>query len=197
MDRVDVSNPCANRYELKSLRRELIASAQRVMATSRELCRVVHDRRRGSDFRYRLAKYTKTFPHMRRFISLCGGEGELLRIETEEQAEAMVIHISGEVDLGNVTRLRAALEPALENCRNLILDMGALRYIDSTGLHALIDANKVLQENNRQLVVAGASRTIAKVMHILDLDRLIPRAPSVAQAIALIRARPSSAASEE
>jgi hypothetical protein len=62
---------------------------------------------------------------MRRFLPFCGGEGDQLHIDTGEVTEAMVAHVSGEVDLG---RLKAALEPALSNCRNMILDVRDLRY---------------------------------------------------------------------
>jgi anti-anti-sigma factor len=125
-----------------------------------------------------------------------GGGGDPLGIESEERAEGLVVHVSGEVDLANVTYFKDALQPALRNCRNVIINVSNLRYIDSSGLHVLIDTNQVLRQNNCQLVVVGASPSMAKVMQILHLDELIPLVSMIDEATALLRAKSSAAASD-
>jgi anti-sigma B factor antagonist len=120
---------------------------------------------------------------------------DTLHIEIEERPDGMVARVSGEVDLANAIHFKDAIQPALRNCRNVILDMSNLRYIDTTGFHVLIDANKVLQQNNCQLIVVGAPRGIAKVMCILHLDW--PLVTSVDEAIGLIRSKSSVTASDE
>lgn len=129
-----------------------------------------------------------------RYLPLAGGDGDFLAIETEERQEGLVVHVSGEVDLANVERFKAAIQPAFSNRRNVILDVGNLRYIDSTGLHVLIDAHQRLQKHDCRLFVAGASPGIAKVMRILHLDRLMPLVSSVDEALDLIH-KDSAAAS--
>ena len=122
--------------------------------------------------------------------------GGSLRFETEERPEGMVAHVSGEVDLANVTQFKASLEPALSNCRNIILDVTNLRYIDSTGLRVLVDTNKVLQQNNCKLVVVGATPGMAKVIRILHLDEMMPLVSTVDEALNLLRPESSAAASD-
>ena len=178
----------------KSLSRELIALARRAISRAKALCDTIHDRRRRTDFSQRAAKYSEWFPRMRRYIPIAGGDGDPLQIETEEIQGAELVRLAGEVDLGNVGRLKSAMEPALNSGRSLILDVSRLRYVDSTGLHAIIDAHQALQQADCQLVVVGASAGIAKVMRILHLDRLIPMASSVDEAKSLIRTRSSPAA---
>lgn len=173
----------------------LMASAQRVTSQARDMCLAVQERRRHSDFFYRLARRATMFPRMRRFLPLFGGDGDPLQIKQEERPEGMVARLFGEVDLANVERLQAALRPALSNCRNIILDISALKYIDSTGLHVLIDTHKVLQQYDCQLIVVGASAGIAKVMRILHLDALMPLVSSVDEAMTLLLPESSEAAS--
>lgn len=126
-----------------------------------------------------------------------GNKVDTLHIELEERPEGMVARLSGEVDLANAIHFKDAIQPAPRNCRNVILDMSNLRYIDSTGLHVLIDANKELQQNNCQLIVVGASPGIAKVMRILHLDRILPLVSSVEEAMGRIRSKSSIIASDE
>ena len=123
-----------------------------------------------------------------------GGDGDLLHIETEERPEGMVAHVSGEVDLANVVRLKQAIQPALRNCRNVILDLSHLRYMDSTGLYVLADAHKASQHHNCQLVVVGASPTITKIMRIFGLDGQAPLVSSLDEAIDTLRSGSSGTA---
>jgi anti-anti-sigma factor len=120
---------------------------------------------------------------------------DTVQIEIEERPEGMVARVSGEVDLANASHFKDAFQPALRNCRNVILDVRNLRYIDSTGLHVLIDANKGLQQNNCQLVVVGASSGFAKLMSILHLDW--PLVSSVEEAMGRIRSKSSGTAAAE
>ncbi len=130
-------------------------------------------------------------------LPIAGGETDLLHIATDERPEGMVAYVSGEVDLANVDRFRDAIQPAMNNCRNVILDLSNLKYIDSTGLYVLTGVQKGLQQNNCQLVVAGASATIAKVMRLFGLDNLVPLVASIDEAVGLLRAKSSGSAADE
>lgn len=172
------------------LSRALIASAQRAISRSRDLCETVQERRRLPDFLHHLAKYAAVFPEMRRYLPLTGGGDDLLQIETEERPEGLVARVSGEVDLANVDRLRDAIQPAVSNCRNVILDLSNLKYIDSTGLYVLTGAQQGLQQHNCRLVVVGAPLTIAKVMRLFGFDKLATLVSSVDEAMELLRLKP-------
>ncbi len=59
-----------------------------------------------------------------------------VRVERPAGGPARVT-VAGEIDLGNVERLRSALEdgPGVEDL--LVVDLGAVTYIDSAGIAAL------------------------------------------------------------
>jgi anti-anti-sigma factor len=171
--------------------RTLIDSASRVVRRSRVLCGCVRDLSRRPDFYRHLLTSSRVVPWMRRFLPIAGAGGEidLLDIETQERLEGLVARVSGEVDLANVDRLTRAIRPAVETSRNIVLDVTGLRYIDSTGLHALLDAQRHLQAHGCRLLVAGASPSIGKVMRLFGFDKLIPLTASLESAMELLRSR--------
>ena len=116
-----------------------------------------------------------------------GGTNDPLSIDTEELPEGIVVHVSGEVDLGNADSLKGAIQPAVDNSRNVILDVSHLRYIDSAGLYILLRANEELRRNKCQLVVVGASPMIARVMLISGFDGLMPLVFTLEEATNLLR----------
>jgi anti-anti-sigma factor len=116
-----------------------------------------------------------------------GDPNDLLSVDTEELPEGIVIHVSGEVDLGNADRLKDATQPAVSSWRNVILDVSHLRYIDSAGLYILLRANEELRRNKCQLVIVGASPMIARVMGISGFDALMPLVSSLGEATNLLR----------
>ena len=116
-----------------------------------------------------------------------GEPNDPLSVDTEELPEGIVVHVSGEVDLGNADRLKGAIQPAVSNCLNVILDVSHLTYIDSSGLYVLLGANKELRRNKCQLVVVGADPMIAKVMLIFGFDRVMPLVSSLEEATNLLR----------
>jgi anti-anti-sigma factor len=116
-----------------------------------------------------------------------GDPNNLLSVDTEELPEGIVFHVSGEVDLGNADSLKGAIQPAVDNSRNVILDVSHLRYIDSAGLYILLRANEELRRNKCQLVVVGASPVIARVMLISGFDGLMPLVFTLEEATNLLR----------
>jgi anti-sigma B factor antagonist len=80
-------------------------------------------------------------------------------LETEEREGALRASLSGELDLATAPDVEARLleiesrEPAPQH---LILDLRAVRFIDSTGLSLLVNAhNRAIAAGRRFTVVSG------------------------------------------
>lgn len=67
---------------------------------------------------------------------------------------------------------------------HVVLDLGPVDFIDSSGLGALINGHKTLETRGR-LVLAGASPKILSLLKLTRLDRVFTIAPSVAEARAI------------
>ena len=79
--------------------------------------------------------------------SLCGEqavEEDDVKISVRDVGAAKVVEVEGEVDLGTSPDLRRTLFEVLPTVRKLALNLGAIRYIDSSGIATLIEVLKQL-----------------------------------------------------
>lgn len=91
---------------------------------------------------------------------------------------ACVVRVSGDIDTAVVPDLRSGLETALEGgCANVVLDLSGVSYADSSALGLLVWIDHVLQPRGGRLVLAAATRDVAR---ILELSGLVTVAASIA-----------------
>jgi anti-sigma B factor antagonist len=92
----------------------------------------------------------------------------------QSQESEIAVAIQGEIDLFTAPRFQEELfQWTQARPSRLVLDLEAVRYIDSTGLHALLNAHRRLKSQAGKLVVQGCSATIRRAMQTIWLDRLI------------------------
>jgi anti-anti-sigma factor len=76
-----------------------------------------------------------------------------------------VIAFSGEIDMSTVQGVSTALEPLIETGGPVTVDLSAVSFIDSAGVHALFKAAAALGDRGC-IIVHGVSGTVSKVLHI-------------------------------
>jgi anti-anti-sigma factor len=103
----------------------------------------------------------------------------------------MCLTLSGDLDLAGVATFRAHLGAA-HDADGLVFDLQNLRYLDSSGIKALIDVQRALAPSGRRVALVGPSPTVRKILEVLDLERLIPVFASVGQALAYVRSEVGS-----
>lgn len=70
-----------------------------------------------------------------------------------------------------------------EGSRNIILDLGDVKYTDSSGLSALLVGNRIVQEDGGIFVLACLSDHTMKLVKISQLDIVLNILPTVEEAI--------------
>ena len=71
-----------------------------------------------------------------------------------------------------------------EGITNLIIDLSAVEYIDSSGLSAILTANRVFKANDGTMVLTGATHpAVKKLIEISRLDTVINIVPTVQESI--------------
>src|SRR6266536_2734628 len=98
----------------------------------------------------------------------------LLSILVQEAApDASVrVELSGELDVATRPALTRALQPIIaRGCRRLVLDLGALQFVDGHGLGALLDAARALARQDGVVVLLDATAT-RPLFEVEDADRL-------------------------
>ena len=78
----------------------------------------------------------------------------LLAIDAENQPDAYVIRITGELDLAGCPGLESALQEAERaHADRIIVDLEALTFIDSIGLQTMLQASRRSASNVNRLEV--------------------------------------------
>ena len=60
--------------------------------------------------------------------------------EVVREGDAIVIHVSGEVDVAACERLRDVLEPNMGPQQMIVLDLSSVEFMDSSSLRYLVRA---------------------------------------------------------
>jgi len=110
---------------------------------------------------------------------------------TEEDEDAFVIHVSGDIDLVNVSQLEDALKSGLKNGRGIIVDLLEVRYIDSAGFKLLFAYQIHAVEHGQRMVVTAPTANIRRVFEIVRFTEMIPIVASVYDAMELLRTKRS------
>lgn len=103
------------------------------------------------------------------------------------------MRVSDDIDVANAGRLGDGLRALLGGGRPIVIDISAVTYIDSVGLHVIL---RVFQRTqvvrvDAVLVAAGLSR---RLVEEVGFDRIVRVVPDVAAALDLFEAKSHSAA---
>lgn len=70
-----------------------------------------------------------------------------------------------------------------EGFRNLIIDLTEVKYVDSSGLSALLVGNRVCTESNGDFILSGINEHVQKLISISQLDKILNILPTVEEAV--------------
>lgn len=90
-------------------------------------------------------------------------QDELLVIETE----GSTIRASGEIDAHTAPALAAAIDAAQPPAR---LDLSRIEFLDSSGLHVLIEAHQRSLEAGSTLTIVAPSEPVRRLFEITEVD---------------------------
>lgn len=70
-----------------------------------------------------------------------------------------------------------------EGNKNIILDLSKTKYADSSGLSAVLLANRLCRDAGGTFVLTGLNEHIKKLIEIAQLDRVLSITPSLNEAV--------------
>jgi anti-sigma B factor antagonist len=94
--------------------------------------------------------------------------GDLLTIEETPTGCRLV----GEVDATNAERLKAHIAERIEPDRDFILDCSALRFIDSSGVHAILEVAGRM--GGGALVFRGCAPNLRRLFEVVGVEDMAP-----------------------
>jgi anti-anti-sigma factor len=114
----------------------------------------------------------------------------LADLDLAERDGVVVATLAGELDLSNVADVDDALSQAApSDVLGLVVDMSALRHIDSAGIRMLFDLRRRLARRRQELALAVPPRArIRDVLELLAVSETVPLCDAVDAAVEAVRA---------
>ena len=108
-----------------------------------------------------------------------------LGLQVTERDGAVVLHVTGDVDIATAPRLReCAVALTGEGHRHLVIDLDGVDFLDSTGLGVLVGGLKRLRSHDGDLTLVCTQPRILKVFEITGLTKVFSIHESVDAAVA-------------
>ena len=90
--------------------------------------------------------------------------------ENESSSTGWRIEARGDVDVASAPDLEAQILDLVERgARLVVVDLGAVTFLDSSGLRALVRGANALEAVEGRLLVENATGAVARVLELTDL----------------------------
>ena len=100
--------------------------------------------------------------------------GELV-LEAQPDGDAVTVVLAGEFDLAMADPIRKALTRAMRKPRErLILDLSGVTFIDSSGVHIILDAYEVCRDGGPRLTIRPGPPCVQQVFEVTNLLNYLP-----------------------
>ena len=83
-----------------------------------------------------------------------------------------LVEISGELDLASADQFLAAVSEAAEAATLLLLDLGAVSFMDSTGLGALIKVRNLVVDRGGEVRLTAVSAAVERVLDLTGMSEV-------------------------
>jgi len=92
-------------------------------------------------------------------------------------AGTSTVFLSGEIDLERSPAARKTLLDTLARKQALVVDLGGVTYIDSSGIASLVEAYQKARTSNLGFTLAEVGPPVMRVLSLARLDKVFPITP--------------------
>ena len=94
------------------------------------------------------------------------------RCDTRIEDDCAVVALGGEVDLSWSAQVRREVLGALDRAPRVAVDLGAVSYIDSSGIAALVEGFQAARGRGVTFELVNPSAPVLAVLRLARLDRV-------------------------
>ncbi|HET7209234.1 MAG TPA: STAS domain-containing protein [Terriglobales bacterium] len=97
-----------------------------------------------------------------------------MQISVRHLDKITIFDVSGDIDLASSPQLRKALLQELREARmpRVVLNLKAVRYMDSSGVASLVEGLKVSRDLGARLILFGLNTTVREVLQLSKLIKM-------------------------
>jgi anti-sigma B factor antagonist len=110
----------------------------------------------------------------------------MLQISARHLEKTTIFDVSGDIDLASSPQLRKALLRELRELRmpRVVLNLKAVRYMDSSGVASLVEGLKASRDVGSRFILFGLNTTVRDVLQLSKLLKIFEISESEEQAVA-------------
>ena len=100
-----------------------------------------------------------------------------MHLRTRTHKDVLYISLDGELDHHTAEYTRANLDTVMSTTRagQIILDLAALKFMDSTGIGVLIGRYKKMRDRNVPIYIANPSNQAERIFKMAGLYTIMPK----------------------
>jgi len=106
-----------------------------------------------------------------------------MKLSFRDVGASRIVDVDGDVDLATSPDLRRTLFEALPVVGKLVLNLSAIRYIDSSGIATLIEVLNRSHQLKKQFVLFGLSPAVQDVFRLTHVVRVFDVFPTEQEAL--------------
>jgi anti-sigma B factor antagonist len=105
-----------------------------------------------------------------------------LRVDSERSGDVLHVRLTGELDLAGVSKLDQEVAGGEDSIATLIIDLREVEFIDSSGLRAVLLADRQAREHGHRCLVIRGPEAVDRVFQITGCDERLEVVDDPAQA---------------
>jgi anti-sigma B factor antagonist len=98
---------------------------------------------------------------------------DLFRVAVEPLEDAILVRATGEIDMSTVDVLERELTTAREEGSSVLIDLSGVTFMDSTGLHLLLEASHRSATSDWGFFVVRLSSAVQRLIEVSGTGDLI------------------------
>ncbi|KJS34253.1 MAG: anti-anti-sigma factor [Rhodospirillaceae bacterium BRH_c57] len=107
-----------------------------------------------------------------------------MSVSVSNRGGAHIVTLAGEIDLQTSPQVRDAVLDSLRQGGAVVIDMGGISYIDSSGVASLVEGFQVARRQGVAFILAAVSPAAMRVLQLARLDKVFAFQPDVDTALA-------------
>jgi anti-sigma B factor antagonist len=112
--------------------------------------------------------------------------GDAVQISSRRHGKVTIFDLSGDIDFANSRQLRESVLREIQENRtsHVMVNLSAVRYIDSSGIASLVEALKASRDRGTRFILFGLSTPAREVLQLSRLIKVFEIYGSEEQALA-------------
>ena len=113
-------------------------------------------------------------------------------MEFSREGRTVIVQLSGDIDMTAVERVSGGIQSAIKNNdRGVVLDLGEVRYLDSSGIQMLFDLIRKLHTTRQSIALAVPEDSpLVTLLKITHIHEACPVAPTVEECLGSMESDP-------